>query len=179
MVQGRPPFDGAWGSDMFHFFCHMFYRECAFEDMYCFCLRLLDRMFVSMDADYADFHIVVAALRSRLCEALAQRPLSFREFKRLVSATSSECEGSIYSSSGHGPGSDMGTGSASSSVDGGSEHAEGHEQQLARAIADGLAQLPKAIDGLLTSGLKGAAGTLSKFLPRDAANRAALASGSR
>ena len=47
-VQERPPFDPAWSSDMFHFFCHMFYRERAFEDMYCFCLRQLDRMFVQV-----------------------------------------------------------------------------------------------------------------------------------
>ena len=72
-VQERPPFDPAWSSDMFHFFCHMFYRERAFEDMYCFCLRLLDRLFVSMDADYADFNAVLAALRARLVDALAQR----------------------------------------------------------------------------------------------------------
>ena len=31
--QNRPPFDPDWESDMFHFFCHMFYRERAFEDM--------------------------------------------------------------------------------------------------------------------------------------------------
>jgi predicted outer membrane lipoprotein len=99
-VQSRPPFDGQWGSDMFFFFCHMFYRERAFEDMYCFCLRRLDRMMVAMDANYAEFNTVVAALRSRLVEALAQRPLSFREFKRLMAAASSESEGSVHSSSG-------------------------------------------------------------------------------
>ena len=47
-VGERPPFDASWSSDMFHFFCHMFYRERAFEDMYCFCLRQLDRMFVQV-----------------------------------------------------------------------------------------------------------------------------------
>ena len=97
-IQSRPPFDGAWGSDLFHFFCHMFYREHAFDDMYCFCLRLLDRMVVAMDANYAEFNTVVTSLRVRLVEALAQRPLSFREFKRLMSATSSESEGSVRSS---------------------------------------------------------------------------------
>merc|ERR1712185_851902 len=97
-VQGRPPFDPAWSSDMFHFFCHMFYREAAFEDMYCFCLRQLDRMFVAMDADYADFNLVIGALKARLVEALAQRPLSFREFKRLFAAASTECDGSVHSS---------------------------------------------------------------------------------
>ena len=59
----------------------------AFEDMYCFCLRLLDRLFVQMDADYADFNTVLAALRSRLVDALAQRRLSFREFKRLIAVS--------------------------------------------------------------------------------------------
>ena len=57
-VQGRPPFSEAWDSDMFRFFCHMFYRERPFEDMYCFSLRMLDRIFVSLDADYADFSTV-------------------------------------------------------------------------------------------------------------------------
>ena len=75
---------------MFHFFCHMFYRHHAFEDMYCFCVRLLDRMFVSMDADYADFNVVLAALKGRLVDALAQRPLSFREFKRLIEGGSED-----------------------------------------------------------------------------------------
>tara|TARA_B100000768_G_scaffold107775_1_gene100032 strand:+ start:502 stop:645 length:144 start_codon:yes stop_codon:yes gene_type:complete len=41
---------------MFRFFCHMFYRERPFEDMYCFSLRMLDRIFVELDADYADFN---------------------------------------------------------------------------------------------------------------------------
>ena len=53
--------------------------------MYCFSLRMLDRIFVSLDADYADFPSVLAVLRTRIQEALAQRPLSFREFKRCVS----------------------------------------------------------------------------------------------
>ena len=39
VVQDRAPFDPLWSCDMFHFFCHMFYRERAFEDMYCFALR--------------------------------------------------------------------------------------------------------------------------------------------
>ena len=45
---------------MFRFFCHMFYRERPFEDMYCFSLRMLDRIFVELDADYADFNTVLA-----------------------------------------------------------------------------------------------------------------------
>lgn len=80
-IKARPPFSEAWDTDMFRFFCHMFYRDSPFEDMYCFALRMLDRIFVSLDADYADFPSVVAVLRTRLQEALAQRPLSFREFK--------------------------------------------------------------------------------------------------
>ena len=124
-VQRRPPVAEAWDTDLFRFFCHMFYREYAegrleawaaverpvchsrgpappiarlltlrpppdrqrrpFEDMYCFSLRMLDRIFVSLDADYADFPSVLAVLRTRIQEALAQRPLSFREFKRCVS----------------------------------------------------------------------------------------------
>ena len=50
----------AWDSDMFRFFCHMFYRDMPFEDMYCFSLRMLDRIFVELDADYADFNTVRA-----------------------------------------------------------------------------------------------------------------------
>ena len=83
-VQQRPPFSDAWDSPMLCFFCHMFYRDRPFEDMYCFCLRALDRMFVSMDADCADFPLVIASLRARVQDALAQRPLSFREFKRAM-----------------------------------------------------------------------------------------------
>ena len=45
---------------MFRFFCHMFYRDMPFEDMYCFSLRMLDRIFVELDADYADFNTVRA-----------------------------------------------------------------------------------------------------------------------
>lgn len=90
LVLSRPPFSADWDSDMLTFFCHMFYRERPFEDMYCFALRALDRIFVSTDADCADFPSVVAALRSRLREALVQRPLSFREFKRLVCAAGAD-----------------------------------------------------------------------------------------
>ena len=73
-VAARPPFESAWESDMFAFFCHMFYRERPFEDMYCFgCAR--STAWVSMDADYADFPSVIAALKARLQEA-AQRPLA-------------------------------------------------------------------------------------------------------
>ena len=43
---------------MFRFFCHMFYRQTPFEDMYCLALRMLDRIVVELDADYADFNTV-------------------------------------------------------------------------------------------------------------------------
>ena len=43
---------------MFRFFCHMFYRHTPFEDMYCLALRMLDRIVVELDADYADFNTV-------------------------------------------------------------------------------------------------------------------------
>ena len=171
-VQSRPPFDGQWGSDMFFFFCHMFYRERAFEDMYCFCLRRLDRMMVAMDANYAEFNTVVAALRSRLVEALAQRPLSFREFKRLMAAASSESEGSVHSSSGcdstavpagttsttslfGGGGGLWATGSsrrsscsAASSADDGGHEGEQGEHQLARTIAEAMSIIPRSLESL-------------------------------
>jgi len=92
LVQERPPFSEEWDSDMLTFFCHMFYRERPFDDMYCFSLRALDRLFVSMDADCADFPSVLAALRWRITETLAQRPLSFSEFKRLVRLTSPDSD---------------------------------------------------------------------------------------
>ena len=47
-------------------------------------MRALDRIFVSTNADCADFPSVIATLRMRVKDALAQRPLSFREFKRIV-----------------------------------------------------------------------------------------------
>ncbi len=172
-VQARPPFDGQWSSDMFLFFCHMFYRERAFEDMYCFCLRRLDRMVVAMDANYAEFNNVVAALRSRLIEALAQHPLSFREFKRLMAAASSEGEGSVHSSSGYesaaAPGgapsaaslfggggalwptaSARRSSSAASSADEGGHEGSGEqsEHQLARTIAEAMAAIPRSLEGL-------------------------------
>lgn len=154
-VQARPPFDREWSSDMCHFFCHMFYRERAFEDMYCFCLRLLDRMFVQMDADYADFNSVLAALRARLVEALAQRPLSFREFKRLIAAGATDSEGSVTSA-----GQLSAHGSISSGADGGGEGLD--PEMLKRVIAEAMGR----VDGLR----KGAAAALSKVrLPGPAA----------
>ena len=152
-VHERPPFDMAWGCDMFHFFCHMFYRDRAFEDMYCFCLRLLDRMYVSMDADYADFNTVLAALRARLVDALAQRPLSFREFKRLIAAGSTDSEGSIHSS-GFGPGSSTTSGNDGTDAD-----------QLASTITEAMIGMSATVDGIRT-GLKGAAAALSNGLSK-------------
>ena len=159
LVQGRLPFDAGWGSDMFHFFCHMFYRERAFEDMYCFCLRLLDRMFVSMDADYADFNAVLAALRARLIEALAQRPLSFREFRRLVAAGSTDSEGSV-TSAGHSS-TPTQHGSASSDHHAPSEPDGLDPDALRRIIAEAMGTLPK----LAGDGLKGAAAAISRLRP--------------
>ena len=153
-VQDRMPFDPEWGCDMFHFFCHMFYRDRAFEDMYCFCLRLLDRMYVSMDADYADFNTVLAALKARLVDALAQRPLSFREFKRLIAAGSTDSEGSVHSSGI--TGSTVGPGS-NSSGDEPRRNGVGSEmdpEQLANTIAEAVNQIGARVDGI-TSGLKG------------------------
>ena len=126
-VAARPPFESAWESDMFAFFCHMFYRERPFEDMYCFALRTLDRVWVSMDADYADFPSVIAALKARLQEALAQRPLSFREFKRAM--------GSVSDSSSRGDSCDSGEASASSN-DVAHEHAA--ERDFGREISEAL-----------------------------------------
>ena len=158
-VQSRPPFDSSWNTDMFHFFCHMFYRDHAFEDMYCFCLRLLDRMVVTMDASYAEFNMVMAALRSRLVEALAQRPLSFRELKRMVSISTRDCESSVHScseSDGLGFGvcstspaahvdSQRYTSSSSSSADDSIEVVEKEEEQLlAKSVADAMAAIPCA-----------------------------------
>ena len=48
---------------MFRFFCHMFYRHTPFEDMYCLALRMLDRIVVELDADYADFNTVQGDIR--------------------------------------------------------------------------------------------------------------------
>ena len=158
-VQTRPPFDEEWSCDMFHFFCHMFYRERAFEDMYCFCLRLLDRMFVSMDADYADFNAVLAALRARLIEALAQRPLSFREFRRLVAAGSTDSEGSV-TSAGHSS-TPTQHGSASSDHHAPSEPDGLDPDALRRIIAEAMGTLPK----LAGDGLKGAAAAISRLRP--------------
>ena len=44
-------------------------RERPFEDMYCFSVRMLDRMFVSMEAEYSDFNMVrdEAYNRDALC----------------------------------------------------------------------------------------------------------------
>ena len=89
-VQQRPPFDEGWDSPMLTFFSHMFYRERPLDDMYCFCLRALDRIFVSTHADCASFPAVISALRSRVKDALAQRPLSFREFKRIIGTHESD-----------------------------------------------------------------------------------------
>jgi hypothetical protein len=155
-VQSRPPFDAGWSSDGFHFFCHMFYRDRAFEDMYCFCLRLLDRMYVSMDADYADFNTVLAALRSRLVDALAQRPLSFREFKRLIAAGGADSEGSA-TSCGNAAATPANAGSSASSADAAGE--EGEHEQLAHTIAEVMATLPRHLEGMKV-GLKGAAAAL-------------------
>lgn len=154
IVQGRAPFDAEWGCDMFHFFCHMFYRDRAFEDMYCFCLRLLDRMYVSMDADYADFNTVLAALRSRLVEALAQRPLSFREFKRLIAAGTAESESGSVTSNGI-----TATASTTSSGDepprrsGDRGDAPMDHEQLASTIAEAMTQLGSGIKGVLSKTL--------------------------
>ena len=133
---------------MLCFFCHMFYRDRPFEDMcashaqppfgaqvdssrlfrrYCFCLRALDRMFVSMDADCADFPLVLASLRTRVQDALAQRPLSFREFKRAM--------GSVSDSSSRGDSCDSGEASASSN-DVAHEHAA--ERDFGREISEAL-----------------------------------------
>ena len=141
-VGERPPFSELWdGSDMFHFFCHMFYRERALEDTYCFALRLLDRMFVTMDADYSTFPDVLSALRTRLLDALSQRPLSFREFKRLVSASHSVETDSAYS--GH---SISSAGTGSSLADDGAES----ERELARVVSEALASVPRSLERLRT-----------------------------
>jgi hypothetical protein len=159
-VQGRAPFDAEWGCDMFHFFCHMFYRDRAFEDMYCFCLRLLDRMYVSMDADYADFNTVLAALKSRLVEALAQRPLSFREFKRLIAAGSVESESGSVTSNGI-----TATASTTSSGDdaprrsgdrGDASRRPMDHEQLASTIAEAMSQIGSGLKGVLSKTLPGA-----------------------
>ena len=141
-VAARPPFESAWESDMFAFFCHMFYRERPFEDMYCFALRTLDRVWVSMDADYADFPSVIAALKARLQEALAQRPLSFREFKRLVAkadrgdAASEASGGGGGSASGHSAASTDATVEAEASAD----------RELSRVIAEAMGALPRGLE---------------------------------
>ena len=164
-VQARSPSSPEWVCDTFHFFCHMFYRERAFEDMYCFCLRLLDRMFVQMDADYADFNTVLAALRTRLVDALAQRPLSFREFKRLIAAGAADSEGSVTSAgqiSGHGSATPAAT--VDEPLLRHVEHADGIDaEQLRRTLAEAMGTLPKHLDGL-RSGLQGAAAALTKTL---------------
>ena len=161
-LQARPPFDPGWSGDMFAFFCHMFYREQSFEDMYCFCLRLLDRMFVAMDADYADFNTVLAALRLRLIEALAQRPLSFREFKRLIAAGGAESDGSQTSDTISRMSLSSITSTDRQSLNGSSgptsmgEDGSGmNPDDLRRTIAEAMGTLPKHLDGL-RNGLKGA-----------------------
>ena len=151
-VAARPPFESAWESDMFAFFCHMFYRERPFEDMYCFALRTLDRVWVSMDADYADFPSVIAALKARLQEALAQRPLSFREFKRLVAkadrgdAASEASGGGGGSASGHSAASTDATVEAEASAD----------RELSRVIAEamGAAARPRIGQGAARRSLR-------------------------
>ena len=141
-VQRRPPFDAAWESDMFRFFCQMFYRDRPFEDMYCFALRTLDRIFVSLDADYADFPSVVAVLRSKLQEALAQRPLSFREFKRLVAQADGDGTSDTRSSHSHD------TGTAGGDGEGGGAAAERDLSRLLGDLPQGLSASLKGLGSL-------------------------------
>jgi hypothetical protein len=102
--------------------------------------------------------------RLRLVEALAQRPLSFREFKRLIAAGSDNSDGS---SSFTGSAA-WGAGSAASSVAsadraGGSERDGLDPETLRLTVAEALGTLPKHLDGL-RNGLKGAAAALSMTL---------------
>ena len=127
--------------------------------MYCFCLRLLDRMFVQMDADYADFNTVLAALRLRLVEALAQRPLSFREFKRIIAAGAADSEGSVTSAGALS--SQLSAGSASERSD---RSGEPDNASLQAIVAEAL-NMPRHLDGLRT-GLQGAAAALSDGLSK-------------
>uniref|UniRef100_A0A7S3ETY4 ELMO domain-containing protein n=1 Tax=Haptolina ericina TaxID=156174 RepID=A0A7S3ETY4_9EUKA len=157
--QKRPPFDTEWDSEMFHFFCHMFYRERPFEDMYCFSVRMLDRMFVSMEAEYSDFNMVLAALRGRLQEALVQRPLSFREFKRLISAPGGDND-SVHSGATSNSGYSYSGGGGSA----GQPNSVSGERELSRVIADALGGLPQSLDTVksrLDSGLH----ALATFFP--------------
>ena len=108
-----------------------------------------------------------------------QRPLSFREFKRLVAAAGTTEDGSVLSSGNegsmtpsangsgwsHGPGSAHGS---SSSAEGGGD---GDDNQLARTISEAMAMLPRSLEGM-RDGIKGAAadllsGPLSRLLPKD------------
>ena len=118
------------------------------QDMYCFALRTLDRIYVSLDADYADFPSVVAVLRSKLQEALAQRPLSFREFKRLVAQADGGGDGGTSdtrSSHSH----ETGTAGTAGGGDGGGGDGSGGGDAARADLARMLGDLPQGLSASL------------------------------
>ena len=115
------------------------------QDMYCFALRTLDRIYVSLDADYADFPSVVAVLRSKLQEALAQRPLSFREFKRLVAQADGGGDGTSDTRSSH----SHETGTAGGGDSGGGGDGSGGGDAARADLARMLGDLPQGLSASL------------------------------
>jgi len=113
------------------------------------------------DADYADFNTVLAALRQRLVDALAQRPRSFREFKRLIAAGSDQSDTS--SSCFNAPSSRASSIASSDHHPGGAESGGLDPETLRRTVAEAMGTLPKHLDGL-RNGLRGASAALSASL---------------
>ena len=91
-------------------------------------------------------------------EALAQRPLSFREFKRIIAAGAADSEGSVTSAGALS--SQLSAGSASERSDRSGEP----EASLQAIVAEAL-NMPRHLDGL-RSGLQGAAAALSDGLSK-------------
>lgn len=58
--------------------------ECAFEELYCMAFELLDREWLSMRASYMDFPAVIGRVRKQSEAALAGRPATTEELRRLL-----------------------------------------------------------------------------------------------
>mmetsp|Transcript_44898 Transcript_44898/g.73140 ORF Transcript_44898/g.73140 Transcript_44898/m.73140 type:complete len:303 (+) Transcript_44898:645-1553(+) len=71
----------AWETPAFRFLCCLYDQPSSFEELYCLAFRLLDRIWVELNAQYFDFPVVLAKSRSVLVKTLQRAPATLLQLQ--------------------------------------------------------------------------------------------------